>query len=338
MPVGTQASVKALGPDDLLAIGVEVILSNTYHLYLRPGHRLIGELGGLHAFMNWKGPILTDSGGFQIYSLSKLREMREEGVLFQSHLDGSRHFFTPGLAIEVQETLGSDIVMVLDDCPAYPCDRHRAKSSVELTIRWAQRSKEAKTRNGQALFGIIQGSIYKDLRLWCLERLLDLELDGYAVGGLAVGEGLAERFEVLGYLAPLLPTDRPRYLMGVGTPLEILWAVKMGVDMFDCVLPTRNARNGTLYTSQGRLNIRNSRYKADKSPCDPLCNCYTCRNFTRAYLRHLYVAKELLAYRLGTLHNVAFFMRLMERIREAIEEERFLELERELEPYLREEE
>jgi len=337
MPVGTQGSVKALSPEDLREHNVSMILCNTYHLYLRPGHKLIAGLGGLHKFMNWHGPILTDSGGFQVYSLSKLRSIEEDGVLFQSHLDGSRHFLTPELAMEIQGDLGSDIAMILDDCPAYPCDLQRAKTSVKITLKWAKRAKLSKRCEDQALFGIVQGSVYKELRIKCLEGLMEMGFDGYAIGGLAVGEDRALRFQVLEDLVPLLPKDKPRYLMGVGTPLEILKAVKLGIDMFDCVLPTRNARNGSLFTSQGRLNIRNSCHAMDKSPCDPECNCYTCRNYSRAYLRHLYVSKELLAYRLGTIHNVAFYTRLMERVTKAIEADSLSSLERELEPYNNEE-
>ncbi len=333
MPVGTQATVKALSPHDLRGAGVEIILCNTYHLYLRPGHKVIGELGGLHQFMGWNGPILTDSGGFQVYSLSKLRKIEEEGILFQSHLDGSRHFFTPRLAIEIQEELGSDIAMVLDDCPPYPCTYERAKSSVMRTLRWAESSKEAKGLEGQALFGIVQGSLFRDLREECLKGLTKIGFDGYAIGGLAVGEDVGKRLATLRDLLPQMPPESPRYLMGVGTPYEILEGVKMGVDMFDCVIPTRNARNGTLFTSLGKLNIRNSQYKTDKRPCDPTCNCYTCKNYSRAYLRHLYVSKELLAYRLGTIHNVAFFMNLMERIRRAIMEENLGALEEEISIY-----
>lgn len=330
MPVGSQGSVKALGSDDLDALGVEIILCNTYHLYLRPGHRLIKDLGGLHRFMSWQRPILTDSGGFQIYSLSSLRKIQEAGVWFQSHIDGSKHFFTPELAIEIQGDLGSDIAMVLDDCPPYPCSYERAKDSVRLTLQWAERCKRAKVSSNQALFGIVQGSVYEDLRLECAKGLQEMGFDGYAIGGLAVGEPIELRIRTLKALLPHLPLGAPRYLMGVGTPFEILQAVKMGVDMFDCVIPTRNARNGALYTSLGRINIRNSVYKTDKRPCDPRCNCYTCRNYSRAYLRHLYVSKELLAYRLGTIHNLAFFMELMRRIRAAIEIDRFQELEEEI--------
>lgn len=337
MPVGTQGTVKALSPEDLREHKVSMILCNTYHLYLRPGHKLISNLGGLHKFMNWHAPILTDSGGFQVYSLATLRKIEEEGVMFQSHLDGSRHFLTPELAMEIQEDLGSDIAMVLDDCPAYPCDYGRAKASVEITIKWAKKAKASKRSEEQALFGIIQGSVYNSLRTMCVENLLEIGFDGYAIGGLAVGETRDLRFEVLERVLPLLPKDKPRYLMGVGTPFEILRAVKLGVDMFDCVLPTRNARNGTLFTSYGRLNIRNSCHAMDKSPCDPKCNCYTCRNYSRAYLRHLYASKELLAYRLGTIHNVAFYMDLMERIVKAIETDSLSSLEKELEPYKNEE-
>ncbi len=318
MPVGTQGTVKALIPEDLYEADVKIILGNTYHLYLRPGHKIISKLGGLHRFMNWKRAILTDSGGFQIYSLSKLREVNDDGVVFQSHIDGSKHLFTPELSMEVQAELGSDIMMVLDDVPGFPCPRERARVSVNRTISWAERCLKCKNNKEQALFAIVQGGIFPDLRELCAKGLVEMGFDGYAIGGLAVGEDMRTRMRVLDETIRFLPKGAPRYLMGVGTPQEILMAVEMGVDMFDCVIPTRNARNGALYTSLGRINIRNSQYSNDKSPCDDRCNCYTCKNYSKAYLRHLYIAKELLAYRLGTIHNIWFFSNLMARIREGI--------------------
>lgn len=325
MPVGTQATVKTMSPDELKGIGAEIILSNTYHLYLRPGHELIERLGGLHRFMGWDRPILTDSGGFQVFSHSQLRKITEEGVKFQSHLDGSYHFLTPESATGIQGSLGADIIMCFDECAPYPSSYDYLKQSMEMTLRWAKRCKDAKTRDDQALFGIIQGGMHRDLRLESTNGLLDIGFDGYAIGGLSVGETKPLMYEVVDYTAEAMPADRPRYLMGVGTPEDLVEGVKLGVDMFDCVMPTRNARTGTLFTSFGKINIKNAKYAEDESPVDPECGCYTCRNFTRAYLRHLYHAGEILAMRLNTLHNLYYYLNLMKDIRAAVNEDRFLE-------------
>jgi queuine tRNA-ribosyltransferase len=318
MPVGTQASVKTMTPEELRACGVDIILANTYHLYLRPGHTLIQELGGLHGFMHWERPILTDSGGFQIYSLSGLRKLTEEGVHFQSHLDGSRHLLTPEKAVEIQEALGSDIAMVLDECVPYPATYAYALASQELTTRWARRAKAAHRRSDQALFGIVQGGMYPELRAKSVRELVDLDFDGYALGGFSVGETKRLMYDLIALTAASLPADKPRYLMGVGTPADLVACVKLGVDMFDCVMPTRNARNGCLFTRQGKLLIKNARYARDPRPIDPACQCYTCRHYSRAYLRHLFVADELLAPRLNTIHNLHYYMDVMRMIREAI--------------------
>lgn len=324
MPVGTQASVKTLSPEDLVDIGAEIILSNTYHLFLRPGHELIREFGGLHQFMNWKRPVLTDSGGFQVFSLADLRKVTDEGVAFQSHVDGgAKHFITPEYAIEIQEALGADIIMTFDECIPYPATRDYAMESLERTHRWAKRCREAKKDTGQALFGIVQGGMHADLRKRSAETLVDIGFDGYAIGGLSVGETKPLMYEMLEATVPSLPEDQPRYLMGVGTPEDLVEGVDRGVDMFDCVMPTRNARNGTFFTSFGKLVIRNARYERDSDPLDPACRCYTCRNFTRAYLRHLFNAGEVLALRLGTIHNLYFYLNLMQDIRTSIEQERF---------------
>ena len=329
MPVGTQGSVKALTPEDLQSLGVEIILANTYHLYLRPGHELVARQGGLHPFMHWPGPILTDSGGYQVYSLGALRKISPEGVSFRSHLDGSSHFLTPELAMHIQEALGSDIIMCLDECTPYPVTYEYARFSMELTRDWALRCKAAKQKNGQALFGIIQGSVFKDLRKESAQWTVDIGFDWYALGGLSVGEEKAQRLEIIAHTLPMVPEKSPRYLMGLGTPEDLLEGVCLGADMFDCVLPTRNARNGMLFTRYGSLIIKKAEYAEDPRPIDPLCTCYTCRNYSRAYLRHLYVSKELLSYRLNTLHNIHFFMELMQSIREAIAEDRFLEFRKE---------
>lgn len=330
MPVGTQGSVKSLAPDDLRLLGAQVILCNTYHLYLRPGDELIARLGGLHRFCGWDGPILTDSGGFQVFSLKGLRTVGEDGVEFQSHIDGSRHFLSPEKAVAIQRNLGSDIVMVLDECLGYGADRAATEQSLGLTTRWAVRCREALPRDsGQLLFGIVQGGFFQDLREQSLAELAAVSFEGYALGGLSVGEPRAEMDEILARTAPLMPRDRPRYLMGVGTPRDLLQGVAAGIDLFDCVLPTRNARNGTLYTSQGRINIKRAEYREDDGPLDPACPCPTCRGFSRAYLRHLYVSRELLSYRLNTLHNLAFFLSLMRRARAAVAEGRLAELRRE---------
>ena len=329
MPVGTQGSVKAMTPEDLRSVGVEVILANTYHLYLRPGHELVARQGGLHTFMHWSGPILTDSGGYQVYSLGALRKISPEGVSFRSHLDGSSHFLTPELATHIQEALGSDIIMCLDECTPYPVTHEVARFSMELTRDWARRCQAAKTKNGQALFGIIQGGVFKDLRRESAHWTVDMGFEGYAVGGLSVGEEKAQRLEIIAQTLPLVPEEKPRYLMGLGTPEDLVEGVSLGADMFDCVLPTRNARNGMLFTRHGSLIIKKAEYAEDPRPVDPQCSCYTCRNYSRAYLRHLYTAKELLSYRLNTLHNIHFFMELMQLIREAIEQDRFLEFKKE---------
>jgi len=318
MPVGTQGTVKAMAPDRLEEAGAEIILGNTYHLYLRPGHDLIREHGGLHRFMNWDRPILTDSGGFQIFSLGPLRKITEEGVRFQSHIDGSKHFLSPEKAVEIQQALGSDIMMCLDDCTPYPADRACTEKSMALTHRWAKRCRVAKTGEGQALFGIVQGGLYRDLRRASVEALAEIGFDGYAIGGLSVGEPKALMLETLEATAPLLPAGRARYLMGVGTPEDIVEGVHHGIDLFDCVMPTRCARNGLLFTNHGKVVIKNARYRTDQAPLDETCDCYTCRNFSRAYLRHLFIAREILALLLNTIHNVRFYLALMERIRTAI--------------------
>lgn len=323
MPVGTQATVKALTPEELEELGCEMILANTYHLFLRPGHKLIERLGGLHRFMNWHRPILTDSGGYQVFSLSPLRKLTEEGVRFRSHLDGSEVFLTPELAIEIQVSLGSDVIMVLDECTPYPSDRSYTIESMKLTHRWAERCKKVKRKEGQALFGIVQGGMYRDLRKESATRLSEIGFDGYGIGGLSVGEPKELMVEMTEATVEYLPADSPRYLMGVGMPEDIVEAVERGVDMFDCVLPTRCARNGLLFTSRGKLVIKNSQYKEDPEPLDPECECYTCRNYSRAYLRHLYTSGEILAARLNTVHNVHYYMKLMRDIRASIMEERF---------------
>ncbi|RKD34660.1 tRNA guanosine(34) transglycosylase Tgt [Thermohalobacter berrensis] len=326
MPVGTKATVKTMTPEELKEIGAQIILSNTYHLYLRPGHDLVEEAGGLHKFMNWDKPILTDSGGFQVFSLGDLRKITEEGVEFRSHLDGSKHFISPEKSIEIQNSLGADIIMAFDECPPYPSDRDYVKKSLERTTRWAKRCKDAhKNPETQALFGIVQGGMYKDLREQSAKEIIDLDFPGYAIGGLSVGEPKEIMYEVLDYTAPLLPEDKPRYLMGVGSPNYLFEGVIRGIDMFDCVLPTRIARNGTVLTSHGRLVVRNAEYARDFSPLDPECDCYACKNYTRAYIRHLFKANEILAARLATIHNLYFLLKLMENIRKAIKEDRLLE-------------
>ncbi|MBU1248435.1 MAG: tRNA guanosine(34) transglycosylase Tgt [Proteobacteria bacterium] len=321
MPVGTQGTVKALCPEDLHGIGAQIILGNTYHLYLRPGDELVARRGGLHKFMHWDRPILTDSGGFQVFSLQEIRKITEQGVEFRSYIDGSKHFFSPEKAVEIQQNLGSDIMMVLDECVGYGADHEYTAKSLELTTRWAQRCREfhPKGKNGQLLFGITQGGFFKDLRELSLAQLREIDFDGFAIGGLSVGESTTEMYDILSHIAPMLPAEKPRYLMGVGTPLDILEGIEHGVDMFDCVLPSRNARNGTLYTSQGKVNIKRAEFREDDAPLDPQCDCYTCRNFSRAYLRHLYVAKEILSYRLNTIHNLAFFLKTVALARKAIE-------------------
>ncbi|MBI5587191.1 MAG: tRNA guanosine(34) transglycosylase Tgt [Deltaproteobacteria bacterium] len=329
MPVGTRASVKGLTPEELKEIGVEIILANTYHLYLRPGHELVKNLGGLHGFMHWDGPVLTDSGGFQVFSLCKLRKITEEGVSFSSHLDGTRYMLTPENAVDIQEALGADIIMTLDECTPYPADHEYVKNSMELTHRWAKRCRDAKKDNGQALFGIIQGGMYRDLRKESARSIIEIGFDGYALGGLSVGEEKGLMQEMVASTVEYLPEDAPRYLMGVGTPEDLVFGVEMGVDMFDCVMPTRNARNGTLFTRQGKLVIKNAQYEKDPGPVEDGCGCYACRNYSRAYLRHLFMAGEILASRLNTVHNLYYYTALMKGMREAIAGERFAEFKRE---------
>jgi queuine tRNA-ribosyltransferase len=329
MPVGTQATVKTLSPADLVDLGAEIILSNTYHLFLRPGHDLINELGGIQKFMGWNRPVLTDSGGFQVFSLAELRKIAEEGVTFQSPIDGgAKHLITPEYAVEIQEALGADIIMAFDECTPYPATRDYAHESLERTLRWARRCRDAKKETGQALFGIVQGGIYPDLRTHSADVLVDIGFDGYAIGGLSVGETKPLMYEMIEATIPSLPVDQPRYLMGVGTPEDLVEGVDRGIDMFDCVMPTRNARNGTFFTSFGKLVIRNARYERDQQPIDVTCGCYTCRNFTRAYMRHLFNANEILALRLGTIHNVYFYLDLMRTVRMSIEKGTFREFKR----------
>jgi queuine tRNA-ribosyltransferase len=323
MPVGTQGTVKGLTPAQLKdETGAQIILANTYHLYLRPGHETVERLGGVHRFIGWDRAILTDSGGFQVFSLDSLRKISEQGVVFQSHLDGSSHLFTPESTVDVQLALGSDICMVLDECLAYPASWEQAKNSMEMTVRWARRAfahySEHPGSAGHALFPIVQGGMYPDLRRTCTEELIELDADGYAIGGLSVGEPRDASLEMTETAAPLLPFDRPRYVMGIGMPPELPEYVARGIDMMDCVLPSRNARNGYLFTSLGKVVIKHARYKDDPDPVDPHCDCYTCRNFSRAYLRHLFLAGEILFSTLATLHNVRRFLDIMREIRHAI--------------------
>jgi queuine tRNA-ribosyltransferase len=325
LPVGTQGTVKSLTPEDLLEIGVEAILGNTYHLYLRPGHEIIGRLGGLHKFMHWQKSILTDSGGYQIFSLGALRKISEEGATFRSHLDGSLHCLTPEKAVEIQRILGSDIAMVLDECVPYPSPYEYVKTSASLTTRWARRCLDVSQETGPALFAIVQGGTYRDLREESARSLVEMGFHGYAIGGLSVGEPKSVMMEVLGWTAPLLPEETPRYLMGVGTPEDILDAVHAGIDLFDCVLPTRNARNGTLFTAKGKMSIKQAQYADDEKPVEEGCPCYTCRHYSRAYLRHLYLANEILSSRLNTIHNLFFYRSWMKKIQTALIEGRFSE-------------
>jgi queuine tRNA-ribosyltransferase len=323
MPVGTQGTVKSLTPEELVDLGVQVILANTYHLYLRPGHHIISRLGGLHAFIHWDAPILTDSGGFQVFSLARLRKVAPEGVTFQSHLDGSRHLLTPEKAVAIQEALGSDIMMCLDECTTYPASHGEAAQSLALSTDWARRCKESLNRNHGALFGIVQGGMFKDLRMQAVEELKEIGFDGYALGGLSVGEEKDVMLDIASFTLPMLPRAYPRYVMGIGTPEDLVELVSLGADMFDCVIPTRNARNGQLFVRGGTLNIANARHRQDERPVEEGCPCYACRHYSRAYLRHLFMAKELLAYRLNTLHNIHFFMALMREMRKAIREDTF---------------
>ncbi|BAD40151.1 tRNA guanosine(34) transglycosylase Tgt [Symbiobacterium thermophilum] len=319
MPVGTQATVKTLNPEEVWDLGARIILSNTYHLYLRPGHDLVQEAGGLHRFMNWKGAVLTDSGGFQVFSLADLRKITEEGVQFRSHIDGSTHFLSPEKAIAVENALGADIIMAFDECTPWPCDYDYAKRSIERTARWAARCKAAHARpDEQALFGIVQGSTFADLRRQSAEEIVALDFPGYGIGGLSVGEPKELMHEMLEVQVPLLPDDRPRYLMGVGSPEDLVEGVWRGVDMFDCVLPTRIARHGTVFVPDGKMTVRNAEFARDFLPIQEGCDCYACRNFSRAYIRHLLKADEMLGLRLCSIHNLRFLVRLMEEIRAAL--------------------
>jgi queuine tRNA-ribosyltransferase len=320
MPVGTLGSVKSVSPEELLACGVQILLGNTYHLYLRPGCDVIEQFSGLHGFMHWDKPILTDSGGFQVFSLAKLSKISEAGYAFQSHIDGSSHLLTPEKAVEIQACLNSDIMMCLDQCIAYPADRDEARAALELTTRWAKRCRQAwaKTSMENGLFGIVQGGMFEDLRKRSAQSLGDMDFPGYAVGGLSVGEPKALMYDMAEATLALLPKGKPRYVMGVGTPADLVTLVAQGADMFDCVMPTRNARNGQLFTRRGTLNISNAAHRSDSGPVDAECTCYTCTHYSRAYLRHLYMAKELLAYRLNTLHNIHFYMALVRDMRRAI--------------------
>jgi queuine tRNA-ribosyltransferase len=331
MPVGTCGTVKAMTPEELKnEVKAKIILSNTYHLFLRPGDDLVAEAGGLHKFMNWDGAILTDSGGFQVFSLSDLRNITEEGVAFKSHLDGSKLFISPEKSISIQNNLGSDIMMAFDECVPYPADYEYTRKSMERTTRWAERCKVAnKNLDRQGLFGIVQGGMYKDLRETSAKQLVDLDFPGYAVGGLSVGEPAELMYDILSYTTPFLPENKPRYLMGVGTPDYLIEAVVRGIDMCDCVLPTRIARNGTALTSQGKLVVRNATYERDFTTLDPECDCYTCRNYTKAYIRHLIKCGEILGARLLSIHNLRFLVRLMENVRTAIEGDRLLEFREE---------
>jgi queuine tRNA-ribosyltransferase len=323
MPVGTQGTVKAMSPEDLVRMNAQIILGNTYHLYLRPGHQRVERLGELHKFMNWKGPILTDSGGFQVFSLADLNKIDDEGVTFQSHIDGSSHRFTPELSMEIQRALGSDIVMAFDQCPPYPATPEQVKAAMARTVAWAKRGLAVPLKDHQMRFGIVQGGLYEELRVESARDITSMPYDGFAIGGLSIGESPDLMQKMAKFTAPLLPVDRPRYLMGVGRPEDLVEGVRAGIDMFDCVMPTRNARNGTLFTSLGKVNIKNARYADDPAPLDPNCPCETCTNYSRAYLRHLYVAGEALSARLNTVHNLTYYLRLMEQMRAAIRENRF---------------
>ena len=344
MPVGTAATVKGMKPEDVKELGAQIILSNTYHLYLRPGHDVVREAGGLHKFMNWDLPILTDSGGFQVFSLGAMRKIREEGVDFRSHIDGSKHFISPEKSIEIQHSLGSDIMMAFDECAPYPADRRYVKDSLELTTRWLARCKKyheeyCEQHGGesqilgegvnQSLFGIMQGGVYKDLRKQSAEQVVEMDLPGYSIGGLSVGEPKEIMYDVMDECVDYLPKNKPRYLMGVGSPDCLFEGVERGVDMFDCVLPTRIARHGMAMTSQGKVNIKNAKYERDFEPLDPNCDCYTCRNYSKAYLRHLFKSNELMSATLMSYHNLHFLVSTMTKIREAIEEGRFLEYKKE---------
>ena len=329
MPVGTQATVKTLSPDELVDLGSEIILGNTYHLYLRPGHKLIERLGGLHQFSNWKRPILTDSGGYQVFSLTDLNKVKQEGVYFRSHIDGSYHTFTPENVIQIQRSLGSDIMMVLDECLPYPSSENQVKESIRLTTQWARRSINEYSKSeplhgrDQTVFAIVQGSTYERFRIESANALSDLEFPGYAIGGLSVGEPKQAMYDMTSVCTALLPVDKPRYLMGVGKPEDLINGIESGIDMFDCVMPTRNGRKGAVFTRDGMKIVKNASFKEDSIPIDPECDCYTCRNFSRAYLRHLFKASEILGMRLASLHNLHFYVNLMKQARKAITEDKF---------------
>jgi queuine tRNA-ribosyltransferase len=323
MPVGTLGTVKGMTTDDLYAMPAQIILGNTYHLYLRPGHQRVERLGELHRFMNWKGPILTDSGGFQVFSLAGINKIDDEGVTFQSHIDGSRHRFTAELSMEIQRALGSNIVMAFDECPPYPATPEQVQAAMRRTVAWAKRGLAVPMKSHQARFGIIQGGLYEELRKQSAGEIGALPYDGYAIGGLSIGESPDLMQKMTRYTTPFLPRDKPRYLMGVGRPEDLVEGVRSGVDMFDCVMPTRNARNGQLFTSAGKVNIKNAKYAEDAGPLDPECGCDTCRNYSRAYLRHLFICGELLSARLNTLHNLTYYLNLMTQMRNAILENRF---------------
>ena len=324
MPVGTQATVKAMKPEDVEATGAEIILGNTYHLYLRPGEDIVREAGGLHKFMNWNRPILTDSGGFQVFSLGKFRKITEEGVTFKSYIDGSKHMMTPETSIDIQNALGADIIMAFDECVEYEAEKPYVARSLERTTRWLKRCKDHhQNTEQQSLFGIMQGGMFKDLRRISTEQIVDLDLPGYAIGGLAVGETAAEMYDTISAVEEYMPQDKPRYLMGVGTPSNIIEGVARGVDFFDCVMPARNARHGKLFTWSGTLNIKNARYKLDDGPIDPECDCPVCRSFSRAYLRHLFTAEEMLGMRLAVMHNLYFYNKLTQRIRDSLDNNTF---------------
>jgi queuine tRNA-ribosyltransferase len=329
MPVGTQATVKTLTPEELYAIGTDVILANTYHLNLRPGAEVIQKAGGLHRFMNYQRPILTDSGGFQVFSLAGLRKITEEGVAFHSHIDGSLHYLSPEKSIEIQEALGADIIMCFDECIPYPSTRTYTEEATDRTSRWAARCREHHGREDQALFGIVQGGVYQDLRIKSAREIMALNFPGYAIGGLSVGEPKQDMYNVIALLNDCLPPDKPRYLMGVGTPEDLIEGVSRGVDMFDCVLPTRLARHGTAYTAGGKVVVRNAQFARDYTPLDHRCGCYVCRSYTRAYLRHLIKSNEILGLRLLSYHNIYFLVKLMEGIRNSLAEGRFMEFRRE---------
>ncbi len=335
MPVGTQGSVKAISPQDLNEMGAQIILGNTYHLYLRPGSEVVRQAGGLQTFNSWHKPILTDSGGFQIFSLNELNKITPDGFEFRSHLDGSKHFFSPEKVVDIQRDLGSDIMMVLDECVSYPAEYNYARKSIKLTIDWAQRSLTAFNENpsrhnfSQALFAIVQGSTYEDLRRDCAKALIDMDFPGYAIGGLSVGEPKQDMYDMTEIVTELLPQGKPRYLMGVGKPEDILESIERGIDMFDCIMPTRNGRNGQAFTANGPINIKNERHKESFEPLDPHCSCMVCTTFSRAYLRHLYLAKELLILKLLSYHNLYFYLRLVEQARDAIKKDTFAVFKRE---------